>query len=126
MTTLYKRHDVTTIAEVNALALSDKQENGSLVLGPSNETCSWVLPYAVHNEPITTGYWSYQDGYGGDQLRDGDEITVLVPVEAEEERVQRIQYDRRGYESDVHSETRLVTPWERIDGPSPDRRGDCA
>ena len=52
--------------------------------------------------------------------------TALVPVEAEEERVQRIQYDRRGYESDVHSETRLVTPWERIDGPSPDRRGDCA
>ena len=52
--------------------------------------------------------------------------TVLVPVEAEEERVQRIRYDRRGYESDVHSETRLVTPWERIDGPSPDRRGDCA
>ena len=52
--------------------------------------------------------------------------TALLPVEAEEERVQRIQYDRRGYESDVHSETRLVTPWEPVGGPSPDRRGDYA
>ena len=122
MTTLYKRHDVTTIAEVNTLALSDKQENGSIVLGPSNETCSWVLPYAVHNEPITTGYWSYQDGYGGDQLRDGDEITVLVPIEAEEE---TITVQTRG-QAHPDWRTRLTTPWERIDGPSPDRRGDCA
>ena len=124
MTTLYKRHDVTTIAEVNTLALSDKQENGSIVLGPSNETCSWVLPYAVHNEPITTGYWSYQDGYGGDQLRDGDEITVLVPIEAEEET--RLHIVRSGARTTTADLTRLVTPWERIDGPSPDRRGDCA
>ena len=124
MTTLYKRHDVTTIAEVNTLALSDKQENGSIVLGPSNETCSWVLPYAVHNEPITTGYWSYQDGYGGDQLRDGDEITVLVPIEAEEET--HLHIVRSGARTTTADLTRLVTPWERIDGPSPDRRGDCA
>lgn len=52
--------------------------------------------------------------------------SALVPIEAEEERVQRIQYDRRGYESAVYSETRLATPWEPVSGPSPDRRGDCA
>ena len=127
MTTLYKRHDVTTIAEVNALALSDKQENGSIVLGPYNETCSWVLPYAVHNEPITAGYWSYQDGYGGDLLRDGDEITVLVPVEAEEEHTRAEPFAdgtihvSPQYWRDEPSR-RLATPWQ----PSPDRRGDCA
>ena len=124
MTTLYKRHDVTTIAEVNTLALSDKQENGSIVLGPSNETCSWVLPYAVHNEPITAGYWSYQDGYGGDVLRDGDEITVLVPIEAEEETTGAL-VNRVG-EIRWEESRRLVTPWEPVSGPSPDRRGDCA
>lgn len=103
MTTLYKRHDVTTIAEVNTLALSDNQENGSLVLGPCSETCSWILPYAIRNEPTTTGYWSYQDGYGGDQLRDGDSVTVLVPIEAEEVRV----IESGGLERDYHGATEL-------------------
>ena len=38
--------------------------------------------------------------------------TALVPIEAEEERVERIKYSPRGYETNVYSETRLVTPWE--------------
>lgn len=108
MTTLYKRHDVTTIAEVNTLALSDNQENGALVLGPYSETCSWILPYAIRNEPTATGYWSYQDGYGGDQLRDGDEVTVLVPIEAEEEHGARGD----GEAEDFYLVRRFTTPWE--------------
>ena len=61
---------------------------------------------------LTNGRWITPSGAA---LPNAESIgfTALVPIEAEEERVQRIQYDRRGYESDVHSETRLVTPWER-------------
>ena len=120
MTTLYRRHDVTTIAEVNALALSDNQENGALVLGPYSEACSWILPYAIRNEPATTGYWSYQDGYGGDQLRDGDDVTVLVPIEAEEEFQRTYALAASTFPGlswpEQHDawRRRLVTPWEAV------------
>ena len=102
MTTIYVRHDVTTIAEVNALALTDNQENGAFVLGPYGEGCTWSLPYRLRNEPNETGHWSYQDGYGGDHLRDGDKATVLVPIEAEEEHVA----------PDAITYARYVTAWE--------------
>ena len=40
--------------------------------------------------------------------------TALVPIEAEEERVQRVEHSPRGYETAVYSEARLVTPWEEV------------
>lgn len=48
--------------------------------------------------------------------------TALVPVEAEEE---AISVQNRG-QAHPDWRTRLTTPWKWIDGPSRDRRGDCA
>src|SRR5699024_8151777 len=50
MTTIYVRHDVTTIAEVNALALDeDQRENGAIVLY-DGITCYWSINWATRNE----------------------------------------------------------------------------
>ena len=81
MTIIYIRHDVTTLAEVNALALTDRQQNDAIVLSSTGYTCAWSLPYATRNEGA--GRWEYDyDGVGYDCLEDGDKITVLVPIEA--------------------------------------------
>ena len=111
MTTIYVRHDVTTIADVNALALDEEQrENGAIVLY-DGVTCYWSINWGTRNE--IPGRW-YDNSRDGLQLVDGDEVTVLVPIEAEEEahgwcfctpacpRGNRDHADR----------TRLVTPWE--------------
>ena len=50
MTIIYIRHDVTTLAEVNALALTDRQQNDAIVLSSTGHTCAWSLPYATRNE----------------------------------------------------------------------------
>ncbi|MGO2819449.1 MAG: hypothetical protein ACTIA5_01520 [Brachybacterium tyrofermentans] len=90
MTTIYIRHDVTTIAEVNALALTDRQPNDAIVLSDTGFTCAWTLPYRTRNEGV--GRWDYDyDGVGHDSLDDGDKVTVLVPVEAE-----KIRAENRG------------------------------
>ena len=82
MTTIYVRHDVTTLAEVNALALNeDQRENGAIVLY-DGMTCYWSINWATRNE--IPGRW-YDNSRDGLQLVDGDKMTVLVPVEAEEE-----------------------------------------
>lgn len=105
MTTIYVRHDVTTVAEVNALALTDRQQNDAIVLSSTGCTCAWSLPYATRNEGV--GRWEYDyDGVGHDYLEDGDEVTVLVPIEAEEER------DDEWADYGGANRRRLVTPWE--------------
>src|SRR5699024_10280724 len=82
MTTIYVRHDVTTSAEVNALALDeDQRENGAIVLYEGS-TCYWSINWATRNE--IPGRW-YDNSRDGLQLVDGDEVTVLVPIEAEKE-----------------------------------------
>ena len=57
---------------------------------------------------------------------------ALVPVEAKEETtvpfqgpvgVMHVGFGSGSFDT---PHARLTTPWERIDGPSPDRRGDCA
>ena len=106
MTTIYVRHDVTTIAEVNALALTDRQQNDAIVLSSTGHTCAWSLPYATRNEGV--GRWEYDyDGVGYDYLEDGDKIAVLVPIEAEEETM----WEDSAY---LQTQTRLVTPWEAV------------
>ena len=59
-------------------------------------------------EALPSGTQRLQDG------REGLAIgwTALVPIEAREERVERIEYSPLGYETNVYSETRLVTSWE--------------
>ena len=79
----YRRHECTTLEEVNALALTDGQENGAFVISPTGELCWWSKSYAQRNEPSIEGHWSYQDGYGGDWIHfplvgDGT-VTVLAP-----------------------------------------------
>ena len=102
MTTIYVRHDVTTIAEVNALALDeDQRENGAIVLYEGS-TCYWSINWATRNE--IPGRW-YDNSSDGLQLVDGDEVTVLVPIEAEE---------KRGYIGGALTHTRYVTPWESV------------
>src|SRR5699024_3209638 len=82
MSMIYVRHDVTTIAEVNALALDeDQRENGAIVLYEGS-TCYWSINWATRNE--IPGRW-YDNSSDGLRLVDGDEVTVLVPIEAEEE-----------------------------------------
>ena len=79
MTTLYKPHEVSTIAAINALALdADKRSNGALVIS-GGELCPLHLPYATRNE--RPAEWLLEDG----TVQDGDPVTVLVPIEAEEE-----------------------------------------
>ena len=52
----------------------------------------------------------------------GDAVMALVPIEAKEE---TITVQTRG-QAHPDWRTRLTTPWKWIDGPSRDRRGDCA
>lgn len=60
------------------------------------------------------------------------QVTYLAPVEAKEETTVPFQgpagvmHACFGAGSFDTPHARLTTPWERIDGPSPDRRGDCA
>ena len=68
MTLLYKPHTVHTIAEVNALALADRQQNGAYVIAEGT-LCTWNLPYATRNE--RPGHWFHEDGL----LSDGDEAS---------------------------------------------------
>ena len=108
MTTIYVRHDVTTLAEVNALALTDRQQNDAIVLSNTGYTCAWSLPYATRNEGV--GRWEYDyDGVGYDYLEDGDKIAVLVPIEADEE--MDTDYYMGGDGSPMR---RYVTPWEAV------------
>lgn len=83
MSTIYRRHECTTLEEVNALALTDGQENESFVISPTGELCWWSKSYAERNEPSIEGHWSYQDGYGGDSIHfplvGGGTVTVLAP-----------------------------------------------
>ena len=112
MTTIYVRHDVTTIAELNVLALDeDQRENGAIVLY-DGMTCYWSISWATRNE--IPGRW-YDNSRDGLQLVDGDEVTVLVPIEAEED------FQKAGgasvYDGGMGSwpdRTRLVTPWEAV------------
>lgn len=117
MTTIYVRHDVTTIAEVNALALDeDQRENGAFVLY-DGITCYWSINWATRNE--IPGRW-YDNSRDGLQLVDGDEVTVLVPVEAEEETTRpfhafrSVQHIPLAGGSFPSPRTRLVTPWEAV------------
>ena len=115
MTTIYVRHDVTTIAEVNALALDeDQRENGAIVLCEGN-TCYWSINWATRNE--IPGRW-YDNSRDGLQLVDGDEVTVLVPIEAEEEALTHFCTPgcREGdyCTGPMSRNTRLVTPWEAL------------
>ena len=77
--TLFRRHECTTLEEVNALALTDGQENGAFVISPTGELCWPSVSYAG----IPERAWSYQDGYGGDHihfpLTDDETVTVLAP-----------------------------------------------
>lgn len=88
MSTIYCRHECTTLEEVNALALTDGQENESFVISPTGELCWWSKSYVERNEPTITGHWSYQDGYGGDWIRfplhGKATVTVLVPISVED------------------------------------------
>lgn len=88
MTTLYRKHECTTLEEVNALALTDGQENESYVISPDGELCMWTVPYSMRNEPTVVGRWSYQDGYGGDSihfpLHGSETVTVLAPISVED------------------------------------------
>ena len=88
MSTIYRRHECTTLEEVNALALTDGQENGAYVISPTGELCWWSKSYAVRNEPTVEGDWSYQDGYGGDwihfPLAGKVTVTVLEPISMED------------------------------------------
>src|SRR5699024_4511072 len=82
MTTIYVRHDVTTIAEVNALALDEDQRENEAIVLYEGSTCYGSINWATRNE--IPGRW-YDNSSDGLQLVDGDEVTVLVPIEAEEE-----------------------------------------
>lgn len=86
--TLFRRHECKTLEEVNALALTDGQENGAYVISPDGELCWWYVPYAQRNEPTIEGEWSYQDGYGGSHiyfpLSANATVTVLAPEVPEE------------------------------------------
>ena len=104
MTTIYVRHDVTTIAELNVLALDeDQRENGAIVLY-DGMTCHWSISWATRNE--IPGRW-YDNSRDGLQLVDGDEVTVLVPIEAEEG-TDTIQTGAEHF----YTRTRYITPWE--------------
>src|SRR5699024_6734180 len=111
VTTIYVRHDVTTIAEVNALALDeDQRENGAIVLYEGS-TCYWSINWATRNE--IPGRW-YDNSCDGLRLVDGDEVTVLVPIEAEEETREHPTRDEErpgsAYLQPVQ-QVRYRTPW---------------
>ena len=96
MTNLYKRHEVNTLAEVDALALVNGEENGAYVLSEYGGLCNYVT------FPDGDSWWSYDDSMGGSHLYDGESVTVLVPIEAEEEYVA----------PDAITYSRYVTAWE--------------
>ena len=81
MSTIYREHECTTLEEVNALALTDGEENGAYVFAPTGEQSYW---YAEGQ----SGHWSYEDGYGGDVVRfplaGSDKVIVLVPISVED------------------------------------------
>lgn len=81
MSAIYRRHECTTLEEVNALALTDGEENGAYVFAPTGEQSYW---YAEDQG----GHWSYEDGYGGDvvhfPLTGRDRVTVLEPISVED------------------------------------------
>lgn len=81
MSTIYRRHECTTLEEVNALALTDGEENGAYVFSPTGEQAYW---YAEDRG----GQWSYEDGYGGDSihfpLHGSETVTVLAPISVED------------------------------------------
>src|SRR5699024_4398141 len=112
MTTIYVRHDVTTIAEVNALALDEDQRENEAIVLYEGSTCYWSINWATRNE--IPGRW-YDNSRDGLQLVDGDEVTVLVPIEAEKETREhpsRVE-ERVGYV--YHQpvrQTRYKTRWE--------------
>lgn len=72
--------------------------------------------------------WDDRLWYSGRDFDDGAPsrrmvgALALVPIEAKEE---TITVQTRG-QAHPDWRTRLTTPWKWIDGPSPDRRGDCA
>ena len=93
---------------MNALALTDRQQNDAIVLSSTGYTCAWSLPYATRNEGV--GRWEYDyDGVGYDYLEDGDRIAVLVPIEAEKG-TDTIQTGAEHF----YTRTRYVTPWESV------------
>ena len=114
MTIIYIRHDVTTLAEVNALALDeDQRENGAIVLY-DGMTCYWSINWGTRNE--IPGRW-YDNSRDGLQLVDGDEVTVLVPAEAKEERTwvssKLVGPMHVGFGAAFDTpHARLVTPWK--------------
>ena len=120
MTTLYRPVLIETAEQAESLPIGtvsppDHPEDLPTIKVTEQ---SWVCVWDVDDDHDAT----YDVASNGHMIGS----TVLVPVEAEEERVERIKYSPRGYETAVYSETRLVTPWGPVSGPSPDRRGDCA
>lgn len=116
MSKIYVKHECKTLEEVNALALdSAGKEIDAYVFAPTGEVAYWYPEE-----------WSYQDGYGGDNIRfplsEGQTVTVLVGEEAEEETSRRrasmsgyhpIDPEDanawRGHGYEIH--TRLTTAW---------------
>lgn len=87
MSIIYRRHECTTLEEVNALALTDGEENGCYVISPWGDLCRWVPEYQYHGT-TRGGEWSYDDSMGGGSvyfpLDEGDVVTVLVPIALED------------------------------------------
>lgn len=110
MSIIYVPHEVTTLAEVNALALTDRQQNDAIVLSDTGFVCAWTLPYRTRNEGV--GRWEYDyDGVSFDSLDDGDKVTVLVPIEAETSTETGLS-DPRSLPRSVMQRTIYRTPWE--------------
>src|SRR5699024_8981425 len=112
MSMIYVRHDVTTIAEVNALALDEDQRENEAIVLYDGITCYWSINWATRNE--IPGRW-YDNSRDGLQLVDGDEVTVLVPIEAEKETREHPTRDEErpgsAYLQPVQ-QVRYRTPWE--------------
>ena len=84
------------------------------------------LPAIKITEQSWVCVWDVDDDHDAtyDVTSNGHMIgsTALVPIEAKGE---TITVQTRG-QAHPDWRTRLTTPWKWIDGPSPDRRGDCA
>ena len=92
MTTLYKPVLIETVDQAEALP-------ARTLIGRYGFSGSWV----------TLTYPEDADWGAGDFP-----FRALVPIEAEEERVERVEHSPRGYETAVYSEARYVTPWESV------------